>query len=89
MDQVAAQEFGKVTQLASLELTLEPFHLAGNVQGYSCAYNATVSWRTPTTPLPMEANPRAVFERLFGASDTTDVRPGWPPCSVIAVSSTP
>src|SRR5438034_8920229 len=74
MDQIAAQEFGKATQLASLELTLEAFDLAGNCAGYSCAYNATVSWRTPTTPLPMEANPRAVFERLFGASNTTDAK---------------
>ena len=74
MDQIAAQEFGKATQLASLELTLEAFDLAGNCAGYSCAYNATVSWRTPTTPLPMEANPRAVFERLFGASNTTDAQ---------------
>ena len=74
MDQIAAQEFGNVTQLASLELTLEAFDLAGNCAGYSCAYNATVSWRTPTTPLPMEANPRAVFERLFGASNTTDAQ---------------
>jgi hypothetical protein len=73
MDQILAQELGKETQLASLELTLEAFELAGNCTGYSCAYNATICWRTPTTPLPMEANPRAVFERLFGASSTTDV----------------
>ena len=72
MDQIAAREFGKATQLASMELTTEAFDLAGNCAGYSCAYNATVSWRTATTPLPMEANPRAVFERLFGASETTD-----------------
>src|SRR5262249_32668064 len=39
---------------------------------FSCAYNNTVAWRTPTTPLPMENNPRNVFERLFGASDSTD-----------------
>src|SRR5947199_332858 len=74
MDQIAAQEFAKATQLASLELTLEAFALAGNFAGYSCAYNATVSWRTPTTPLRMEATPRAVFERLFGASNTTDAK---------------
>jgi hypothetical protein len=74
MDQIAAREFGKATQLASLELTLEAFDLAGNCAGYSCAYNATVSWRTPTTPLPMEANPRAVFERMFGATSTTDAK---------------
>src|SRR5439155_23359628 len=75
MDQIGAQEFGKATQLASLELTLEAFDLAGNCAGYSCAYNATVSWRTPTTPLQMEANTRAVFERLFGISDPTDRSP--------------
>ena len=74
MDQIAAQEFRKATQLASLELTTEAYDLAGGCAGYSCAYNATVSWRTSTTPLPMEANARAVFERLFGASDTTDVK---------------
>jgi hypothetical protein len=72
MDQIAALEFGKATQLASLELTLEAFDLAGNCTGYSCAYNATICWRTASTPLPMEANPRAIFERLFGASPTTD-----------------
>jgi hypothetical protein len=72
MDQVLAQQLGQDTQLASLELTLEAFDLAGNCTGYSCAYNATICWRTPTSPLPMEANPRAVFERLFGGSSTTD-----------------
>ena len=40
--------------------------------GYSCAYANTIAWRTATTPLPMENNPRAVFERMFGASDSTD-----------------
>jgi hypothetical protein len=75
MDQVAAQQFGKETQLTSLELTLEAWDLASTgCQGYSCAYNATTSWRTPTSPLPMEANPTAVFERLFGASDSTDLK---------------
>ena len=42
--------------------------------GYSCAYSSTISWRNATTPLPMENNPRNVFERLFGASDTTDAK---------------
>jgi hypothetical protein len=42
--------------------------------GYSCAYVNTIVWRTPTTPLPMEHNPRAVFERLFGGADSTDPR---------------
>ena len=47
--------------------------MAGNCDsGYSCVYQNTIAWRTPTAPLVMENNPRAVFERLFGASDTTD-----------------
>jgi hypothetical protein len=73
MDQIVAKEFGKETQLASLELGIESNDLMGvcNI-GYSCAYNNTVSWRTPTSPQPMENNPRAVFERLFGATDSTD-----------------
>jgi hypothetical protein len=73
MDQIVAREFGKETQLGSLELGIESNELMGvcNI-GYSCAYNNTCSWRTPTTPLPMENNPRAVFERLFGSSDSTD-----------------
>jgi hypothetical protein len=73
MDQIVAKAFEKETQLASLELAMEPTDIAGTCgYGFSCAYNNTVSWRTPTTPLPVEANPRSVFERLFGASDTTD-----------------
>ncbi len=75
MDQIAANEFKTQTQLASLELALEPVDLVGSCDiGYSCAYTGTVSWRSPTTPLPMEVDPRAVFERLFGASDSTDPR---------------
>lgn len=73
MDQVAARVFARQTQLASLELGIEPVEMIGACAlGYSCAYSNTISWRTPTTPLPMENNPRAVFERLFGASDSTD-----------------
>ena len=73
LDQIIAREFEKETQLGSLELTLDPTDLAGNcAYGFSCAYNNTIAWRTPTTPLPMENNPRNVFERLFGVSDTTD-----------------
>jgi hypothetical protein len=72
-DQIAARELGKSTQLASLELGLESPQLAGNCDsGYSCAYTNTISWRNDTTPLPMEINPRAVFERLFGDGDSTD-----------------
>ncbi len=72
-DQIAAREFGKATQFASLELGLEEPSLVGGCDsGYSCAYTNTVSWRSPTTPNPMEVNPRAVFERLFGDGDSTD-----------------
>jgi uncharacterized protein DUF1552 len=73
LDQIAAKEFGKETQLASLELALESYDLVGQCEdGYGCAYSATIAWRNAKTPLPMEADPRAVFERLFGVSDSTD-----------------
>jgi hypothetical protein len=75
MDQVAAFTLGEQTQLKSLELALEPVDaLNGNcaAYGYACIYSSTISWRTADNPLPMEVNPRAVFERLFGASDSTD-----------------
>jgi hypothetical protein len=66
-DQVAAAELGKHTQLSSLELSLEAPGLAGACdQNYSCAYTNTVSWKTPTVALPMESDPRIVFERIFG-----------------------
>src|SRR5437879_7138761 len=72
-DQIAARELGKSTQLASLEIGLESPSLAGGCDsGYSCAYTNTISWRSDTTPMPMEINPRAVFERLFGDGDSTD-----------------
>jgi len=73
MDQIAASTLGTETQLGSLELALESVEFLGSCDaGYSCAYANTISWRTPATPMPMENDPRAVFERLFGASDTTD-----------------
>ena len=73
LDQIIAQAYGQETQLGSLELALEPTEIVGNCSyGFSCAYNNTISWRSPTTPQPMENNPRNVFERLFGASDSTD-----------------
>ena len=75
-DQIAARTLGKDTQLTSLELAIESAEgLSGNCAfGYGCAYNNTIAWKTPEIPLPMEDNPRAVFERLFGASDSTDRR---------------
>lgn len=72
-DQLAAAEFGRHTQLASLELALEGRDFAGSCDaGYSCAYTNTISWRTPTTPLPTENDPRAVFERMFGDGGAAD-----------------
>ncbi len=74
MDQIAANELGKHTQLASLEMGLEGANFAGSCDsgGFSCAFSYTISWKSSSTPLPMEHNPRAVFERLFGDSDNTD-----------------
>ena len=73
IDQIAAARLGNETELASLELGLESTDLAGACDvGFSCAYVNTLSWRSPTTPLPMENNPRTVFERLFGDSASTD-----------------
>ena len=73
VDQIAAKELGKHTQLASLEIGLESQSLAGGCDsGYSCAYTNTLSWRSATTPLPLEINPRRLFERLFGDGDSTD-----------------
>ena len=72
-DQIAARELGKHTQLASLEAGVEEASIAGGCDsGYSCAYTNTISWRTATTPNPMEDNPRRLFERLFGDGDSTD-----------------
>lgn len=73
IDQVAAKELGKHTQLASLEIGLDANEIVGACDcGYSCAYSNTLCWRSPTTPMPMENHPRAVFERLFGDSESTD-----------------
>ncbi len=75
LDQIIARQTEKETQLGSIEFTVEPTDLAGScAYGFSCAYNNTIAWRTPTTPLPMENNPRNVFERLFGASDSTEAK---------------
>jgi len=75
VDQIAAQAIGKDTPLLSLEMALEQNYLVGNCDnGYSCVYWNTISWRTPTTPLPMEVNPRVVFERLFGDGGTPEQR---------------
>ena len=73
MDQILAKHFGDQTQVASLELSMDMPANAGACTGIlSCAYTHTISWKSPTQPLPMEYNPRSVFERLFGDSGSTD-----------------
>ena len=73
MDQIAGRVLGRQTQLATLELGLDGRDFAGSCdEGFSCAYTNTISWANETTPLPMEINPRVVFERLFGDSGSTD-----------------
>jgi hypothetical protein len=73
IDQIVARQIGQETQFPSLELATADFtgYVGACTSGYSCVYTNTISWSSPTTPLPMEINPRAVFEKLFG-------RPGSP-----------
>ena len=67
VDQLAAQSIGKATSIPSLELGMDLIAQVGNCDnGYACAYQNNLSWSSPTTPLPTEADPRAVFERLLG-----------------------
>lgn len=73
MDQIIARKLGEHTQLTSLELSLESRENVGACDpGYACAYANTLCWSSATTPLPMENNPRVVFERLFGGNESTD-----------------
>ena len=73
VDQLIARELSQYTQLASMELAIHSTDVVGACEkGWSCAYRMTLSWRTPTTPLPTEYRPRVVFERLFGDSSSTD-----------------
>jgi hypothetical protein len=75
IDQLLARHFASDTQVASLELSMDVPANAGACTGnLSCVYTHTLSWRGPTQPLPMEWNPRVVFERLFGDSGSTDRR---------------
>ena len=73
IDQIVARQIGQETQFPSVELATADFtgYVGACTSGYSCVYTNTISWSSPTTPLPMEINPRAVFEKLFG-------RPGTP-----------
>jgi hypothetical protein len=67
VDQIAAREIGRDTQLPSLELSMDLLSVVGQCDnGYACVYQNNLSWSSPTTPLPAEAHPRIVFENLFG-----------------------
>src|SRR5229473_5587597 len=75
VDQYAADKLGADTPLRSLELTLESNFQVGNCEaGYSCAYLNSTSWRSPNAPLPHEADPRVVFQRLFGDGGSMSAR---------------
>jgi len=73
LDQVAAEQISQDTPLPSIELGIEEVSLSCGA-GYGCAYFNTISWRTPTVPLPVENSPQAVFEKLFGDGGTTAQR---------------
>ena len=67
VDQIAAKQLGRATQLPSLELSMDMLQTVGQCDnGYACVYQNNLSWSSPTTPLPAEAHPRLVFEMLFG-----------------------
>jgi len=73
MDQILAKEMAKHTQIASLELAMESADTSGACDtGFACAYTNTLCWKSANTPLPMQNNPRVVFQRLFGDSSSTD-----------------
>jgi hypothetical protein len=75
VDQIAAQQIGKQTPLPSLELCMDLLSTVGDCDnGFACAYQNNLSWSSPTTPLPAEAHPRVVFERLFGDGGSTAER---------------
>jgi hypothetical protein len=69
IDQIAAAHIGQDTPLPSIELSIEEVAISCG-SGYACAYSNTISWKTPTIPLPMENNPQVVFEKLFGDGST-------------------
>ncbi|MBN2292783.1 MAG: DUF1552 domain-containing protein [Pirellulales bacterium] len=73
VDQAAAKAVGRLTRFPSLELGTEPSSQGGRCDsGYSCVYTSNMSWRTPTSPMTKETNPRAVFDRLFGTARAND-----------------
>jgi hypothetical protein len=75
VDQIAAEHIGQDTPLPSLEIATESRGGGGTCdRAYGCSYSGTISFRTPSTPLPMEVNPRSLFQRLFGQGDTPEER---------------
>ncbi|MEQ1912107.1 MAG: DUF1552 domain-containing protein [Vicinamibacterales bacterium] len=75
VDQIAARQIGQDTQLPSLELSMDLLDTVGQCDnGYACVYQNNLSWSSPTTPLPSEAHPRVVFERLFGEGGSSAER---------------
>jgi hypothetical protein len=75
VDQIAARQLGRDTQLPSLELSMDLLSVVGQCDnGYACVYQNNLSWSSPTTPLPAEAHPRVVFENLFGEGGNADGR---------------
>jgi hypothetical protein len=75
VDQIAAKQMGQDTQLPSLELAMDLMEVVGQCDnGYACVYQNNLSWSSPTTPLPSEAHPRVVFERLFGEGGSSAER---------------
>jgi hypothetical protein len=75
VDQIAAQQIGRETRLPSLELAMDILQTTGQCDnGYACVYQNNLSWSSPTTPLPAEAHPRLVFEKLFGEGGTLEER---------------
>ncbi len=75
IDQIAAQHIGQDTPLPSIEVATETSGAAGSCdRAYGCSYAGTISFRTPTTPLPMENNPRKLFQTLFGVGDNAEER---------------
>src|SRR5262249_37908296 len=72
VDQIAAKHIGQATRIPSLELAMDLLTVVGQCDnGFACVYQNNLSWSSPTTPLPSEAHPRVVFERLFGDGGST------------------
>src|SRR5690606_10010219 len=76
IDQLIAEKIGQGTVFKSLEVATEDFtgYIGGCDPAYACAYVNTLSWASPTEPLPMETNPRRLFERMFGRPGTHEQR---------------